>query len=295
MTTPDPDPLRPALEACAAGTLPPNVTLLRLATLAARPEEVESALLGACEGDGPGAARLREALGMWRANPQAFGTVKAVLAGVDHAGQAEDTEAGLAQCAVTFDRLAAAAPEGGVALYALGSPEILAAATDEVAERLATWGLLGPERRVLEIGCGVGRLVAALAPSVGHVTGLDISAGMVARARERCAGLPNVTLRASSGRDLGGVPDGDADLVLAVDVFPYLVQAGVAEAHVAEAARVLRPRGHLLILNFSYRGDPAQDRADVAALAERHNFAVLRMGEGDFAHWDAATFLLEWP
>jgi SAM-dependent methyltransferase len=295
MTTPDPDPLRPAVEACAAGTLPPNVALLQLATLAARPEEVEAALLGACEGGGPGAARLCMALGMWRANPQAFGTVKAVLAGVDHAVQAEDPEAGLAQCAGTFDRLAATAPEGGVALYALGSADLLAAATDEVVARLGEWSLLGPDRRVLEIGCGMGRFVAALAPLVVHVTGLDLSPGMIERARERCAELPNVALGLSLGRDLRDVPDGDANLVLAADVFPYLVQAGVAEAHVAEAARVLRPRGHLLILNFSYRGDPAQDRAEVAALAERHGFAVQRAAEGDFAHWDAATFLLQRP
>jgi ubiquinone/menaquinone biosynthesis C-methylase UbiE len=150
---------------------------------------------------------------------------------------------------------------------------------------------------VLEIGCGIGRFVAALAPHVDHVTGLDMSPEMIARARERCAGLPNVLLGVSSGRDLSGVPDGAIDLILAADVFPYLVQTGaeIVDHHVREAARVLKPGGHLVILNFSYRGDLKRDRSDVAVLAARRGFAFRRSASDDFSLWDAATFLLEKP
>jgi SAM-dependent methyltransferase len=286
--------LRPAIKGCATGALPPNVTLLRLAIEAIRPEEVEAALSEALDrmrGEGE-AERLREALALWRANPQAFATVQTVLDGVEHGGPAQDPEQGVAHWAEAFDRLARVAPEGGVALYALGNPDLLRAATAEVVARLEGWGLLGPEVRVLEIGCGIGRLVGALAPQVGQVTGLDVSPGMIAQARGRCAGLANVALGVSSGRDLSGLPDRAFDLVLAADVFPYLVQAGIAGDHVGEAARVLRPGGHLVILNFSYRGDPARDRAEVAALAARHGFDLRRAATGDFALWDAATFLL---
>lgn len=288
-----PDGLHPAVEGCASGALPPNIVLLRLAMAAHRPEEVEAALvqaLGRVQGQRGG--RLRDALALWRANPQAFATVKAVLDGVVHEGAAEDPEREIAHWAGVYDRLAESSPEEGVALYALGNPEILRAATAEVVTRLSDWGLLGADRRVLEIGCGIGRFVAALAPRVGQVTGLDISPGMIARARERCEGLPNLTLGVSSGRDLAGVGDRTVDLVLAADVFPYLVQAGLAGRHVEEAARVLDRGGHLLILNYSYRGSPEEDRRDVAELAGRHGFEVRRMGEGDFALWDAATFLL---
>lgn len=288
-----PDRFRPALEGCARGDLPANVALLRLAMEALGPEEVEAALReareSACRGvHADEAARLGEALALWLANPEAFATVKAVLGGVEHGGPAQE----VADWAEAFDRLAQASPEGGVALYALGNPDLLRAATEEVVARMQAWGLLGAERRVLEIGCGIGRLVAALAPEVGEVTGLDVSGGMIARARGRCEGLGNVRLGVSSGRDLSGVPDRSLDLVLAADVFPYLVQAGVAARHVAEAARVLAPGGHLLILNFSYRGDPGRDREEVARLAARHGFEVRRMGSGDFELWDAATFLL---
>lgn len=54
------------------------------------------------------------------------------------------------------------------------------------------WGL-EPERiagwHVLEVGCGVGRLVAPLLERVATYTGFDIAAGMVAEARERLAGV----------------------------------------------------------------------------------------------------------
>ena len=289
----DPERLRPALDGCAGGSLPANVALLRLAMEAGAPEEVERALIGARNGaSADQAARLSEALAMWRANPQAFGYVKAVIGGVEHGGAAEEPGQGVASWAQAFDRLAQVSPEGGVALYALGNPDLLRAATLEVVERMRGWGLLEPQARVVEVGCGIGRFVAALAGEVAHVTGLDVSEGMIARARERCAGVPNVRLHVSSGRDLSGLGDGSADLVLGADVFPYLVQAGVAGAHLAEAARVLRPGGHLLILNYSYRGDPGRDAAEVADLGDRHGLKVLRAGTRDLTLWDAAAFLL---
>ncbi|MBP1807416.1 class I SAM-dependent methyltransferase [Rubellimicrobium aerolatum] len=267
------------LDACARGDLPPNVLLLRLAMVATAPEEVAAALDAA----GP---RLAAARALWRANPQAFGLVKSVLAGVEHAESADP-----AHWARVFDRLAAAAPEGGVALYALGNPDLLRAATREVVDRILGWDLLPPEARVVEIGCGIGRVLATLAPHAAGITGLDVSPGMIAAARDRCAGLPNVTLAVTSGRDLP-LPDASADLVLAADVFPYLVDSGLAEAHLAESARVLRPGGHLLILNHSYRGDPDADRADLAVLAPPNGLRLRRAATGDFALWDAATFLL---
>lgn len=279
----------PILDGCASGALPANVALLRLAMEAEAPEEVEAALAGARDGAlGGSADRLEVALALWRANPQAFGTVKSVLGGVEHGGDDGDP----ARWAAAFDRLAEEAPEEGVALYALGNPDLLRAATGEVVDRMRGWGLLGPGARVLEVGCGIGRFLAALAPEVAEVTGLDVSEGMVARARDRCAGLANVRLGVSSGRDLGGIADGSVDLVLAADVFPYLVQAGLAGRHLGEAARVLAPGGHLLVLNYSYRGDLGRDREEVAGLAERHGLEARRMAEGDFALWDAATFLL---
>ncbi|MCP5672141.1 hypothetical protein NL286_27940, partial [Klebsiella pneumoniae] len=78
---------------------------------------------------------------------------------------------------------------------------------------------------------------------------------------------------------------GAFDLVLAVDSFPYLMQAGVAEAHVAGAARALRPGGALAVLNLSYRGDPALDRADAARCAGGAGLALEVAGATPFELW----------
>ena len=286
----------PAIEGCARGRLPPNITVMQLALAASRPEEIEAALSAARaavmprSGEAEVGERLDSALRMWRDNPQAFSIIKALMDSVDHAADGLGPD----HWAETYDRIAAISPEGSVALYSLGNPDLLRAATDEVLAWLASRSLLGDDRRVLEIGCGIGRLLAALSPHVAEARGLDVSAGMVQRARERCAGLRNVSVGIASGRDLAGEADGSVHVVLASDVFPYLVQSGSAtvERHLEEVARVLVRGGHLAILNFSYCGDHQSDRAELDAAAARNGLALCRAATGDFALWDAATFLL---
>ena len=85
---------------------------------------------------------------------------------------------------------------------------LLEAATAEVVALLERLGVLGPERWILEIGCGIGRFQQALAGRAAALTGIDIAPGMIAEARRRCAGLPNVTLMQTSGLDLGRVRRG---------------------------------------------------------------------------------------
>jgi SAM-dependent methyltransferase len=287
--------VRPALAEplarCARGESPANVALMLALIEATDPDEVEAALAAAlAQAGGAAAERLAAALAALRANPDAFALTKAVLADVEHGGEAASAQEGIARWVAVFDRAAAISPEAGVALYSLGSPELLRAATDEIVATMSAWGLLGPDRVALDIGCGSGRMEEALAPHLRAVVGLDVSLRMLAVARRRCPG--NVLLARGSGRDLAAFGDGSFDLVLAVDSFPYLVQAGpdLAARHVAEAFRVLRPGGDLLILNFSYRG-PEADR-DLAAFAAEAGLMVRRAGERPFALWDAAAFHL---
>lgn len=282
-----PERFRPSLVA----DLPANIALMRLLGEATSAEEAADVLSRALA-DAPASARGRVAAlhALSAKLPDAWSIVRGVLAQAEHGASscALDT---VEHWAAVFDRLARAYPEAAVALYALGSPAMLAAATGEIVAALRDWGLVGPTRDILEIGCGIGRFVQALAPLSASVLGLDVSGEMIAQARRRCADLANVRLGQSSGRDLGPVADGSVDLVLAVDVFPYLVLADVAERHVAEAARVLRPGGTLAILNYSYRGDLALDRREVAAHFGAAGLVLRREGSRDFAHWDGVTFL----
>lgn len=282
-----------ALHAGLAENAPATVVLMRVLIAADAPEAVDRALAeGAAAPPSPAQARLREVAQLWAAHRGAWDVVRRVAASADHAAAPDTAAATVQRWAEVFDRLAATAPDAGVALYALGDAALTARATDEVVARLDEWGLLAPDRDALEVGCGSGRFLRALAPRLRAVTGLDVSGGMVAEARRRCEAFGNVRVEQTAGRDLSGAADGSVHLVLAADVFPYLVEAGeeVADAHLRDAARILRPGGALVILNYSYRGDLARDRAEAAGLGARHGLAVERFAAGDFALWDAATF-----
>lgn len=225
----------------AQGEIGPEVAAMRLLMAADAPEAARAALRRAEARLGP-MAEVGALL-----TDQAFATIRDVLSAVDHDRAATPAEWGRA-----FDRACAVSPTASVALYTLGDPERLRAATDEVVAWLAAQGVLGPGRRVLEIGCGAGRFVEALAPRVGFVAGLDVSPAMAAEARRRARARPNAAVVRTSGRDLRAFARESLDLVLAVDSFPYLVKAGVAEKHLDDAARVLRVGGELVILNWSY-------------------------------------------
>jgi SAM-dependent methyltransferase len=108
-----------------------------------------------------------------------------------------------------------------------------------------------PADVVVEIGCGVGRLTRAIAPEVGQVHAFDLSAEMLAKARE--LPLPNATFHHADGKSLAGMPDGSADLVLAYCVFQHLPSEDVLGSYLKEMQRVAR-RGGLVALTLTPRG-----------------------------------------
>lgn len=94
-------------------------------------------------------------------------------------------------------------------------------------------------KRVLDLGCGNGRFLAALAARGAQVIGVDAYAGGLERARER---MPSATLIVA---DITRVPlpDASVDLVAMLDVLEHLEP----EAPLAEARRLLAPGGRLLV------------------------------------------------
>lgn len=98
-----------------------------------------------------------------------------------------------------------------------------------------------PTDAVVEIGCGVGRLTRAMAPEVGRIDALDLSAEMLARAR--LLALPNVSFHQADGHSLAGLPDDAADLVVAYCVFQHLPSEEVLGDYLREMIRVARPGG----------------------------------------------------
>jgi SAM-dependent methyltransferase len=285
---------RRPLALAAAGELPPNVALMHVLMEATNEAEAREVLAAAARGaPHEVAGALFGLVALLDRNPVAFAAVKAVLCRVAHGSLSDTPEATVRALAAAFDGAVRAAPEASNALYALGSPELLREATAEIVAALRRWGVLNRQRRMLEIGCGIGRFEEALAPELALAVGIDVSRAMLEAARARCACQTSAAFLQTSGLDLACWCDRSFDLVLAVDAFPYLFQAGRAlvGVHVAEAARVLRPGGDFVILNLSYRGDLDADRRDLAEFAVPA-FEVRRDGTREFRLWDGAAFHL---
>src|SRR5688572_22686649 len=101
--------------------------------------------------------------------------------------------------------------------------------------------LLTPATRVLDVGCGLGRMDEHVAPHVGTLTGVDVSGAMVAQARERLRALPNVTFVEGDGWTLP-FAEGAFDLVFSHIVFQHAPRE-VARSYFGEVFRVLRSGG----------------------------------------------------
>jgi ubiquinone/menaquinone biosynthesis C-methylase UbiE len=100
--------------------------------------------------------------------------------------------------------------------------------------------------RVLDVGCGTGDYLQIMAPLVapGPVVGIDLSATLIARARQRApAGETTVSFRVGDAYDLP-FPDASFDRVVATQVLLHLAEPWRA---VAEMRRVLAPAGLISI------------------------------------------------
>jgi len=98
-------------------------------------------------------------------------------------------------------------------------------------------------QRVLEIGCGLGRMSRHLASYFGEVLGTDVSGEMVRQARERLAFIPNLSFAETNGADFAALPSDHFDLVFSVYVFQHVPWKEVIASNIRDACRVLRPGG----------------------------------------------------
>ncbi len=107
-------------------------------------------------------------------------------------------------------------------------------------------GLFDAAWTVGDLACGTGQLAEAVAPFVRRVVAVDGSREMLRAAHQRLDGLPNVDLRRG---DLEALPLDDATLDAAI-VSLALHHVAEPGAVVHEAARVLAPRGRLLVIDM---------------------------------------------
>ncbi len=149
--------------------------------------------------------------------------------------------------------------------------------------------------KVLEIGCGAGRVTRALSRLFGDVYAVDISGEMVAQARQALAGQPNAHVFQNSGADLAVLGGVQMDFAFSTIVFQHIPSCEVIENYVREVHRLLRPGG---LFKFQVQGDSTLQEQDdswlgvsfsdeqAVALAERCGFEPRhRHGQGNQYFW----------
>ncbi len=147
------------------------------------------------------------------------------------------------------------------------------------------------DKHILDLGCGTGTLIASILmrhPGIGSITGIDVSASMLARATATLAARPGAD-KVSLVRQRGATPDFLAeafDVVVCANVFHYFPYPATTLRALHGA---LKPRGVLILEDYAKRGplarygewairryDPAHrrayDLAEVARLLTRARF-----------------------
>lgn len=134
---------------------------------------------------------------------------------------------------------------------------------------------------LLDIGTGTGRIIEIFAPHVRRAVGVDLSHEMllVARSKLERARLRNCVVRHGDMYQLP-LSSGSFDAVVVHQVLHYAEQP---DAVVREAARVLRPGGRLLIVDF--------EAHDQDFLREQHAHRWLGFDRGDVSGWCSAAGL----
>ena len=174
-----------------------------------------------------------------------------------------------------------------------------------LADAEVLWGKKLSQMRVLEIGCGAGRMTRALAASFGEVHAVDISAEMVALAKRNLSDLRNIFLYKNNGMDLSELPEQSFDFAFSFIVFQHIPILGVIETYVREVHRCLKPGS---VFKFQVQGDtgvqPARNDtwigvpmsvADAHALANHCGFEMIGASGQDSQYFWLWFLKPKWP
>ena len=128
---------------------------------------------------------------------------------------------------------------------------------DEAALRLVVeFSGAGPDDTVLDVACGPGLIVVAVARVAGHATGIDLTPAMLERARTHAAGQGVTNVSWQQG-DVLPLPYADASFSIVSSRFAFHHFLDPL-AVLTQMARVCRPGGTVIVVDSA----PAPDKAD---------------------------------
>jgi len=154
----------------------------------------------------------------------------------------------------TWNRLAWTEAKAKDAVSGFQSEDLYREAAQATLGMLQTCVGIHSDDVVLEIGAGVGRVGAMLAPLCKEWIGSDVSENMVRHMRRRLAAHSNVRAVTTNGYDLSPIASQSVDLVYCTVVFMHLEEFE-RYGYVAEAFRVLKPGGRMLVDNVNLMSD----------------------------------------
>jgi ubiquinone/menaquinone biosynthesis C-methylase UbiE len=117
-------------------------------------------------------------------------------------------------------------------------------------DRIVSESRLTGAETVLDLGCGTGLVALAVAERCARVIGVDVSQEMLRRFARDASAVGGVDLILGDMRRIP-LPDASVDVVTSCYAFHHLVDDG-KELAAAEAMRVLRPGGRLVVVDMMF-------------------------------------------
>ena len=156
--------------------------------------------------------------------------------------------------------------------------------------------------RVLEIGCGIGRLLIPTSRIFGQAIGVDVSSEMIHKGKKYVENLQNCQIFENNGIDLSEFSDNYFDFCFSFIVFQHIPEKKIVEKYISEVSRVLKPH---CLFRFQVRGtiaskpnqittwDGVQFTSDeIHKIAQANNFEIIEEGnDKDEYYW--LTFQLK--
>jgi len=163
--------------------------------------------------------------------------------------------------------------------------------------------------KVLEIGCGVGRILFPMSEQFQESVGVDVSQEMVSIANKKVKDNLNCKILLNNGKDLSELPSNHFDLCYSFVVFQHIPDKKIIRNYIKEVSRVLKPnRCFRLQVRGVHYIDPVKMRLfekpfnstwlgaqfsskEIYEIANENGFGVVEeSGEGTEYYW--LTFLL---